>query len=228
MKVGSGEGDGPGAVGEAESGRRASDGPPQASSPPQASTTAHTSRNPILAAGQVPAFDSRVWRPTILPMSTTVATGISYLFHLVATLVWLGWSGLIVLAPPFSPDSSQPSNRLARRLTPFALLAFAALGVSGMYQLVTDPHYENVLALTNTWSRLMFAKHILYGVEALILGVMRLVVEPELRYLTRAAARGQPAPALPAFRRRYRRLAWLNLALGFAILALTAFITALP
>lgn len=183
VNVGGGDGGGAGAVGEAGSRRRASDGPPQASSPPQASTTAHTSMTPILATGQAPASDNRIWRLTILRMSTTVATGISYLFHLVATLVWLGWSGLIVLALPFSPDGSQPSNRLARRLAPFALPAFAALGVSGMYRLVTAPHYENVPALTNTWSRLMFAKHVLYGAEVIVLGVMRLVLEPELRYL---------------------------------------------
>ncbi len=204
----------------------------QASNPPR-STIATTRSAPCHLRAhwelRPPWFDRRDGRPRMLPMSANIlSTAISYLFHLIATIIWIGWSGLIVLAPPVSPGRPPPLERLARRLTPLALVAFAALGVSGMYQLVTDPHYEDLLALTNTWSRLMFVKHVVYAAEALVLGVLRLSVEPEVRFLQRAAERGRATPSLPALQQRYRRLAQLNLALGLIVLGITAFVTAIP
>ncbi len=153
-------------------------------------------------------------------------TALSYLVHLVATLLWFGWSVLAVMVSPL--DSSSPMTALFRRMTPLALVAFAALGGSGLYQLAKDPHYVDLLALTNTWSQLMFVKHVLYAAEALVLAFYRLNLEPELRLVGRAAARGRSPADTPALVRRHTRLARLNLALSLAILILTAWITAIP
>lgn len=158
--------------------------------------------------------------------------GVSYLFHLVATVIWLGWSVLLVIARASEKKAYGSDvvdlDRFVRETMPIAMLAFAALAVTGLYQMVTDTHYDDVLTFDNAWSQLLLLKHLAFGAEAVALLAVRFVLEPDLNYYRRLAARGDGSDGLRRTRQRYRWAAWFNLALGGVILALTGVLTALP
>lgn len=166
-------------------------------------------------------------------MDTTILfTSISYAFHLIATVIWLGWSVLLVIAHRFSTTDADDVvladvYRFTRRTMPIALLSFAVLAGTGLYQMASDQHYEDLLVFNNAWSQLLFLKHIAFLAEAVVLLAIRFVIQPDLDYYRRAAAQGRGA-GLAQTQRRYRWAAWLNLALGTFVLLITAMLTALP
>lgn len=167
-------------------------------------------------------------------MDTTILfVSISYAFHLIATVVWLGWSVLLVIVHRASIDADDtgPSDvyQLTRRAMPIALLAFVALAGTGLYQMASDQHYEDLLVFNTAWSQLLFLKHIVFLAEAVVLFAIRFIIEPDFDHYRRAAAKGRDVAGLVAkTQRRYRWLAWLNLALGTLVLGVTALLTALP
>lgn len=164
-----------------------------------------------------------------------LVVGTSYAIHLVATVIWFGWSVLLIVAGVPDTDDVTPRatalQALVRRTMPLALLAFATLAVTGLYQMVTDTHYEDFLQITSSWSRLLLFKHLAFALDAIVLLWLRLIILPELGYQLRAARarRGQHAAGeVSLLQRRYRLAAWVNLFLGLGILVVTGFITGLP
>jgi uncharacterized membrane protein len=93
---------------------------------------------------------------------------ISYFFHLVATVVWLG--GLLVLSVWVFPEAQkqlrahparyQLMNRLRKRFTPWANFSLVILIASGMFQMSADQQYLGMLNFSNSWSRALLWKHI--------------------------------------------------------------------
>jgi uncharacterized membrane protein len=164
-----------------------------------------------------------------------ILVGLSNTFHILATVIWIGWSlVLATLVSPrvtlaYAPGAEGWPAVAVRRLSPLAYLALAALGVTGMYQLVTNPHYVDFLAVTNDWSRLMLIKHLaVLGSGGVVFYLAALVV-PEIRFQLRAAERGRDDPdRLQSLAKRFHRLAWLNLGLGAVVLLMTGLATALP
>lgn len=171
----------------------------------------------------------------MISMDTTVLfVSASYVFHLVATIVWVGWSLLLVIVQR-SPTSETAENSTSfdlnaftRRGMPIAMLAFAALAATGLYQMASDSHYVDMLVLNTAWSRLLFLKHIVFVAEAVVLLAIRFVIEPDLDYHRRAGVQGYDDGRYAEIQRRYRWAAWINLALGLLILLITGPLTALP
>lgn len=162
-----------------------------------------------------------------------ILVGLSNTIHIVATVIWIGWSLMLVTtvapeaATALAPESTSVAARLLRR-APLAYLALAVLGGTGLYQMAANAFYVDFLTLTNRWSQLLFVKHLaVIGNIALML-ILALSVVPELRLAALAAARGRGDPArLAALSRRLRLVAWLNLAANGIVILTTGLMTAL-
>lgn len=169
-----------------------------------------------------------------MPMDTALLfVSLSYAFHLIATVVWLGWSVLLVIAHRSSPEETAETasfdiHQFTRHTMPIAMLAFAALAGTGLFQMARDSHYQDMLVFNTTWSQLLFLKHIGFGAEAIILFAIRFVIDPDFDYYRRAGDRGDNGAGFARTRRRYRWAAWFNLALGTLVLGITGILTALP
>ncbi|GAB4568767.1 MAG: hypothetical protein Kow0077_00190 [Anaerolineae bacterium] len=162
---------------------------------------------------------------------------ISYFFHLVATIVWIGGLALLVLVvwPVAGQVLKDDPARLAaflgalrKRFDPLANLSLVVLVVTGMIQTGGDPNYGGLLVFDNDWSRAILLKHIAIAGMVAAGIVLQLGVAPALERMALLRAAGEDDPAETArLLRRERRLNTLNLALGLLVLAFTAVATAL-
>ena len=161
---------------------------------------------------------------------------ISYFFHLLATIVWIG--GLVTLVQFVLPESrrvlgTNPQfysllSRLRRRFFPLTNLSLAVLVVTGLIQMSGDPHYAGVLQFTNVWTRVILFKHVAVLGMFVCGMILQYTVAPSLERATLLAEhhKGDPA-ALERLRRAEARWTWINLLLGVLVLGFTAWATAL-
>lgn len=161
---------------------------------------------------------------------------ISYFFHLIATIVWIG--GLVILTIMVLPEARRVLGtnpefysllaRLRKRFTPLSNLSLVVLIVTGLVQMAGDSNYDGVLQFTNEWSRVILYKHIaVLGMFVCGLALQYWVV-PSLERATMLAERHKGDPAeLDRLRTRETRLTWVNLILGVLVLGFTAWATAL-
>ncbi len=161
---------------------------------------------------------------------------ISYFFHLIATIVWIG--GLVILVVMVLPEAQRvlgenPAfytllSRLRKRFFPLSNLSLAVLVVTGLIQMSGDPHYDGVLQFTNDWSRIILLKHVAI-VGMFVCGLaLQYWVAPSLERATLLAEHHKGDPIeLDHLRRRETRLTWVNVMLGMAVLGFTAWATAL-
>lgn len=161
---------------------------------------------------------------------------ISYFFHLIATVVWIG--GLVILVLLVWPEArrilaSSPAlygllTRLRKRFFPLANLSLAVLIVTGLFQMAGDPNYEGMLQFDNQWSQVMLLKHVAIGGMVISGLLLQLGVVPALERASLLAERGKgDAAEWERLRRREVRLTWLNVGLGMLVLGFTAWATAL-
>jgi uncharacterized membrane protein len=156
---------------------------------------------------------------------------LSNTLHLVATVIWIGWSLLLPagVAPrvieAHRGEGGWPAAVL-RRGTPLAYGALALLGATGMLQMGANEEYEGLFAVTNLWSTLLVIKHLLIVASVVVIVVIGQWVTPGLRLALRRAALGQEDRSAP-LAARFRFLAWLNAAFGLAVLLVTGFMTAI-
>jgi uncharacterized membrane protein len=161
---------------------------------------------------------------------------ISYFFHLVATVVWIG--GLVTLVILVWPQARRvledsPAlyallTRLRQRFAPMTNLSLAVLVVTGLIQMTADSNYDGVLQFTNDWSRVILLKHIAIGGMFICGLALHYWVTPALERASLLAQRGKgDASEWARLRRREVRLTWLNVSLGLLVLALTAWATAI-
>ncbi len=161
---------------------------------------------------------------------------LSYFFHLVATVVWIG--GLVTLVILVWPESRRilednPAlnallNRLRKRFFPLVNLSLAVLIVTGMIQMSGDPNYDGLMQFENEWSRVLLLKHIAI-LGMVICGVaLQYWVAPALERASLLAERSKGDPAEWARLHRVEvRLTWLNVGLAMLVLAFTAWATAI-
>lgn len=161
---------------------------------------------------------------------------ISYFFHLIATIVWIG--GLVILTIMVLPEARRVLGtnpefysllaRLRKRFTPLSNLSLVVLVVTGLIQMAGDSNYDGVLQFTNEWSRVILYKHIaVLGMFVCGLALQYWVV-PSLERATLLAERHKgDAAELDRLRAREARLTWVNLILGVLVLGFTAWATAL-
>lgn len=161
---------------------------------------------------------------------------VSYFFHLVATVLWLGGLALFVLMVwpearrifSESPALYAFLNRLRKRFYPLTNFSLVVLVITGLFQMPADPNYEGVLDFSNDWSRLILIKHIaIFGMVVCGL-VIQYGVVPALERTSLLVERGKGDPAeYERLRRREVRLTWANVALAALVLACTAWATAI-
>ncbi len=123
--------------------------------------------------------------------------GLSNTIHLLATIIWIGWcAALPLLLAPRAAEAHGSGQgwpaMLLRRGQPIAYGALAALGATGMLQMGASPHYEGMFVLSNLWSGLLLAKHLLILASIAIIVVLGQSVSPRLRLAARQAALGKP------------------------------------
>ncbi|MGB0389449.1 MAG: hypothetical protein ACPGWR_31910 [Ardenticatenaceae bacterium] len=157
--------------------------------------------------------------------------GLSNTIHLLSTVIWIGWSALLplVIAPRIIEAHRQGQGwliTLANRLPPLAYGALGALGATGMIQMSAHPHYQGLFTLTNLWSGLLFAKHLLILISVALIFYLGQSIRPQLRLAIRREALGK-ANNLDSLVARFRTIAWLNFAASIGVLLLTGLMTAI-
>jgi uncharacterized membrane protein len=161
---------------------------------------------------------------------------LSYFFHLIATVIWLG--GLATMTLFVWPEARrvlaenhalmQLLTRMRKRFIPLSNFSLVVLIATGLIQMTGDPNYDGVLQFDNEWSKVILLKHVaIFGMVVCGL-VMQFQVTPALERIGILLERGKGDPAeWERLRRREVRLTWVNVALGLAVLAFTAWATAL-
>ena len=155
---------------------------------------------------------------------------VSYFFHLIATVVWLG--GLAVYVLLIFPEGALLPDalrvRIRKRFLPLTNFSLVVLIFTGLTQMVGDPNYDGVLQFTNTWSLVILFKHVVIVGMLIAGGLIQWGIMPTLDRQSLLAQKGKQDDALIArLHDREVRLTWINVLLGALVLALTAWATAL-
>ena len=158
---------------------------------------------------------------------------LSYWFHLLATVVWLGGlSTMAILAWPSVRKNLMSVNqwiRLQRGFNPWVNASIIVLWISGFVQMTADPNYEGFLVVDSTWAQAILIKHIA------VLGMMAFGLYIQWRIypaLDRVALLAEKQPATAAteqekLAQQEIRLMRLNLACAAVVLLCTAVATAI-
>jgi uncharacterized membrane protein len=150
---------------------------------------------------------------------------------MLATIVWLGGLAVVVLLIYPSERAMVRSDRhapltlqVSRWLNRVAWFALLLLGVSGLFQLSASNQYQGMLVISNTWSILIFIKHIVVLVMGLVTLITGSTVLPDIeRLLLRNQAGKNYLPdSLRSSQLRQMTLHRINLGLGVVVLGLTA------
>jgi uncharacterized membrane protein len=161
---------------------------------------------------------------------------ISYFFHLIATVIWIG--GLVLMVILVWPEVSRslaenPAryrllSRLRHRFTPWANFSLVMLIVTGLIQMSGNKNYVGVLQFSNDWAKAILLKHIAVAGMIVCGLILQFTVTPALERASLLAEKGKGDPTEWAkLRRREVRLTWINVLLGMAVLAFTAWATAI-
>lgn len=164
------------------------------------------------------------------------ALAVSYFVHLIATIIWIGGLAtlLLVVWPAAGkvlgdhPQTHVFLRAVRKRFVPWTNFALIVLLMTGFIQMSADPNYEGMLQFGNDWSRAMLLKHIAF-LGMIVFGVLlQYGIAPSLERAQLLADRGKGDPAeVTRLTRRETRLSWITLVLGVAVLAFTAWATAL-
>ena len=155
---------------------------------------------------------------------------VSYFFHLIATVIWLG--GLAVFALLLFPEGALLPDalraRMRRRFLPLTNFSLVVLIFTGLTQMAGDPNYDGVLQFTNTWSVVILLKHVVIVGMLIAGGILQWGITPTLDRQNLLAQRGkQDAAVITRLHRTEVQLTWINVILGALVLGLTAWATAL-
>jgi uncharacterized membrane protein len=146
--------------------------------------------------------------------------------HTLSTVLLVGnyvLSALVVVPVLWRLVPEEEQSRLFPALVargrPWVLSSIAIFIVTGILMLVTDSHYLGFMEIGNTWSVLMYTKHIL------VLGWIALGVYLDMGVTRRlAGARASDRPGLLA---KFQRMNGLTAAGGVVIILLTATLQAM-
>jgi putative copper export protein len=157
---------------------------------------------------------------------------VSYWFHLLATIVWLGGlaSTLLVSWPALRRGTLAANNwlLLQQRFTPWANGSLLVLLITGLVQMTNDSNYTGLLTVDSLWAGALLAKHVAFVGMVLVSAYVQWSLYPAMARLRLLADR---RPSLASeeqekLSRRELRLLRLNLACAAAILLFTAVATA--
>ena len=157
---------------------------------------------------------------------------ITYLLHLVATVVLLGsLAGVVGLAWPALSKGEIDQNQwitIQQRLLPWANGSLVVLLLSGFYQMTNDPNYGGFFNFDGIWAWAMLFKHIAYiGMVAVTL-YLQFVLYPEVGRMQILANKKPEQSAIhqQALLGREKQLLKLNFLCAVMILVFTAIMTA--
>ncbi|MDJ0754000.1 MAG: hypothetical protein QNJ45_10805 [Ardenticatenaceae bacterium] len=157
---------------------------------------------------------------------------ISYIFHLISTVTWLG--GLFVMALLSFTALRQKTltdNQwllFQRQLLPWIQASLIILLITGFYQMTVDPNYGGFLVIEGVWGWALLFKHVFY---LLMIGTTlywQFGLLPEIdRLQIVLTKRPQAADQLGiALAKREKQLLVINCALALLILIFTGIMTA--
>ena len=119
--------------------------------------------------------------------ANTITLSLAYALHMLATVVWIG--GLLYQSFFLLPEvhkikeyeiSIALLERLRTRFQPAAWLSLAILISTGLIQMSTNPHYAGILSIENTWSKVIFIKHIAIAFMITIAAYQTFLLYPHL------------------------------------------------
>lgn len=91
---------------------------------------------------------------------------VSYWFHLVGTVVWLGGLALMLLVawPALRRGTLADNHWLAlqQRFMPWANGSLIVLLITGFVQMTNDPNYTGFLQIDSLWAGAMLVKHLAF------------------------------------------------------------------
>ena len=158
---------------------------------------------------------------------------ISYLLHLLSTVIWLGGlaTTVIVTLPAFRQQTLDDNQWLAlqRRLVPWINASLAVLLVTGFYQMTQDTNYGGFMVLDGVWAWSMLFKHIAFGGLAAMTLYQQFALYPEMERVRLLARKNtaQFSALQGETRRKEIRLLWFNVGCAATILLFTALMTAI-
>jgi putative copper resistance protein D len=156
---------------------------------------------------------------------------IIYWLHMLATITWIGGLAALALLVQPAAQKALPAEiyraffaRLQPRISQVGWFSLAILIVTGMFQMSASPFYKGFLAIQNSWSVAIFAKHIMIGAMILVSIYQTWFLTPSLQRLSLRQTAGLEISRDEQSRlsRRETLLYRLNLAIAVIILALTA------
>lgn len=165
---------------------------------------------------------------------------VSYWFHLLATVVWLGGLALMLLVawPALRRGTLADNHWLAlqQRFMPWANGSLIVLLITGFVQMTNDPNYNGFLLIDSLWAGAILIKHLAFGAMVVIGVYVQWSLYPAMDRLKllaekRPSRQAQDKPSLiqseqEALTQRELRLLRLNLLCAVAVLFCTAVATA--
>lgn len=159
------------------------------------------------------------------------ALALAYWLHIIATVLWIG--GIMTLTVLVIPAARRTLDakayaalfgRLQEGLQRIGWLSLAVLIATGMFQMSAHPAYGGLLALTNSWAVVIFAKHVVVGLMVLVSAYITWGLMPSLRRVNFQLAAGVEVDEKKkiALLRREKIALNLSLILSVLVLLLTA------
>ncbi|MFN2116525.1 MAG: CopD family protein [Candidatus Promineifilaceae bacterium] len=158
---------------------------------------------------------------------------VSYLIHLLATVVWIGGIALLtLLAWPALQRGTLASNQwwaIQRKFILWANVSMVLLLITGFYQMTVDSNYHGFLNFDSQWAVAILLKHIAYIAMIGITVYLQSVLYPAM---SRAALLAEQKPKLgktesDKIQKREILLLRLNLLFAIIVLFFTALATAI-
>lgn len=159
------------------------------------------------------------------------ALSISYLVHLVATVVWLGglFTMTIFILPfiqeNFAPDQKEKVlTTIQTKLNPLGWLCLFILTGTGMFQMSEHPAYEGFLTIDNSWAIAIFIKHLFIILMVIAMGYTTWAVIPGLKKIALRQKLGKVInqEEITYLRKREKQIIWINTVLAIFVLIFTA------
>ena len=155
---------------------------------------------------------------------------ISYFFHLVATVVWLGGMALLIFV--IYPLQNRQEfggvlDQIEARFRPIANFSLLVLLMTGVVQTSTDDNYSGLLSFETAWSQAILAKHVAFIGMVGIIGWLQFGLAPALERAQLLVKKDGNTAQLDKLRKRQRRLSQINFGLGMIVLVFTAIATAI-
>lgn len=165
---------------------------------------------------------------------------VSYWFHLLATVIWLGGLSLMLLVawPALRRGTLADNHWLAlqQRFMPWANGSLILLLITGFVQMTNDPNYTGFLQIDSLWAGAMLIKHLAFGGMVIIGVYVQWMLYPAMERL-KLLGEKRPLPQAQnkssllqseqdTLTRREIQLLRLNLFCAAAILFCTAVATA--